>query len=150
MFQKTVSMTFFTDRYVRNIFYNRVSVFSLNRLSFQFRFVVATHVLPICQHFLIKKCYSMHITHFSVNFTWFVLLSHKRSDGRLLFKLGTLWFSAILIASKLIFLHDKYNFCYQPIPNNAMFAFMGKDSEEKNLLSFFRVPVVYWMTLIDR
>ena len=40
--------------------------------------------------FLTKKCFSLHITHFFENFTWFAFLSDQKSDDRPLFKPRTL------------------------------------------------------------
>ena len=68
-----------------------------------------------------KTCFLMHMTHYSVNFIWFALLSHQKFDDRLLFDLLSFW-----IASKQIFLWDKNNFCYILISNNAKFTFMEK------------------------
>ena len=47
-----------------------------------------TYVLPICKHFLPKTYFSIHITHFSVNFIWLAVLSHQKFVDRPLFKSG--------------------------------------------------------------
>ena len=70
--QKTVKMTFFTDHCAQNFSFNKVSVFATS---------------------LTKLYFSVYITHFSVNFTWFALLSHQILNNRPLFK--PLWFAAI-------------------------------------------------------
>ena len=41
---------------------------------------------PFLNIFLDKTCFSIHISHSSVNFTLFVLLSHPKFDDRPLFK----------------------------------------------------------------
>ena len=51
---------------------------------------------PLVNSFLIKTCFSMHITHSPINFTWFALLSYQKFDKRPLFKSEALWFAAIL------------------------------------------------------
>ena len=65
-------------------FYQRVSVFLLHEL-----FLTLAHSSkPICKDsFLTKTCFFIHITHFSINFTWFTLLSSQTIDDRTLIKL---------------------------------------------------------------
>ena len=67
---------------------------------------------PLVNIFLNKTCFFIHITHSSVNFTWFILLSHQKFDDRTLFKPGLLWFFSILDSLKT-------RFYYKPIPNNC-------------------------------
>ena len=58
-------------------FYQRVSVFQFNGLTSQFRLIVAKPYLAHLFTVFHKTRFSIHITHRSVNFTWFALLSHK-------------------------------------------------------------------------
>ena len=46
--------------------------------------------------FFTKTSFSEHITHLSVNFTWFAFVSHQKFDDWPLFKPRALWFAAIL------------------------------------------------------
>ena len=88
-----------------------VSVFLLHGLSFRLKLVIATPLF-----FFAKIYFSVHVTHFSVNFTWFALLSQQKFNDRLLFKLGELFdFLLFQIDSEQIFWQRKL-FCYfQPI-----------------------------------
>ena len=60
--------------------------------------------------FLLKHAFSVDITHFSDNHTWFALLSRQKSDDKVLFKLVGFFFFfnyvPFSIASKQIFLRD--------------------------------------------
>ena len=50
-------------------------------LSFWLRLVVATYdVKQICKHFLIKTLSSIHITHSSVDFSWFSSVSRQKDE----------------------------------------------------------------------
>ena len=44
-----------------------------------------TLIHGICKDFLIKKCFSVYITHSSVNFTLFALLRQQKVNDRPLF-----------------------------------------------------------------
>ena len=91
MHQNTVSMTFFTE-HLKLFLNQRVSVFPVHRLSFWLRLTCGK---PIFSSFVniykSKICLSVHITNSSVNFTWFVLLSHQNLDERSVFKPGPLF-----------------------------------------------------------
>ena len=103
---ETVSINFFPDCCTQNFLFTRESVFLLYGLSFQFRVVVANSCLVYI--FFIKIYFTVHITHFSVNFTWFALLSCQKfwwqtsvQAKSILFDLSPFW-----ITSKEIFLQD--------------------------------------------
>ena len=76
MSQKTVSMTFFTEHYTRN-FFVRESVCSGKHMFSPFVKIF---------FFFTKTIFSLHITHTSVDFTWFVILNHQKLNDRPLFK----------------------------------------------------------------
>ena len=61
--QKTVSMTFFTDCYSRNIFFTTESVFSLHGLSFQLWLEVAQPYLVHLSIFFWRKRVSLNSSH---------------------------------------------------------------------------------------
>ena len=69
------------------------------------------------------------MTHSYVNFSCFVLLSHQKFDGRILFKPAALFdLLSFWIASKQI-----YKFCYEQIQYNIEFTFREKkNSYSKN------------------
>ena len=78
------------------------------------------------------------ITNSTVNFTWFMLLTHQIFVDRPLFKPGALCFlikkkELLLlfeIASKHFFFHNEINFQYKPISNHTEFIY-GKNNSEK-------------------
>ena len=76
----------------------RFSIIPFHGLSFCIGFAttILINVLSTCKHFYTKTFSSEHITHSSVNFTWFVLLSQLKINDRLLFEFKALWFSTIL------------------------------------------------------
>ena len=81
--------------------YQKVDVFPLHGLFFQLRLIVSNPCLTI---FWTLTCFSIHITHSSVNFTWFALLNHQKFDDRLMFKSETLFdLPPFWIASQQIF-----------------------------------------------
>ena len=108
------SMTFFIERRTQYFFLpESQSVFYSMDLSFQFGFVVANHVLPICKHFLTKACYSVHIKYPSINSTWLAFLKHQKCDVRHLFKPGALCliFGHFELRANKYFLQAENNFC---------------------------------------
>ena len=132
MYQKTVNMTFFTDHSVQTFFLTGEPLFPLYGLSFRRSLLVANP----CKYFLTKTCFSVDITHSSVNFRWFALISHQKFDDRLLFNPGVLWSAALLNRLKTNILWVQNHFCYEPIKNNMKFTFMEKNSEKKGLCFF--------------
>ena len=62
------------------LFFLSESAFSLRRRHFRHRFVIANPCLSHFYTFLTQTCFSTHIDCSSVNFTWFVLLSHQKLD----------------------------------------------------------------------
>ena len=60
--------------------------------------------------FLLKHASQYTFTNSSVNFTWFVLLSHQRFDERPLFKPGSLWFAIFkyFCKTKIIFAINRF------------------------------------------
>ena len=81
--------------------YQRVSVFPLQTLFF---LTQARSVQPMLGYlkrfFLTEICFSVHITYYSVNFTWFVLFTYQKSHDRPLFK-PSARFAAILNSLKI-------------------------------------------------
>ena len=67
-----------------------------------------------CKHFLTKTCFfSIHITHSSVNFTWFTFLNQYK----------------YFCKNKTIFVINRFQ-------NNAEFAFMEKNSKKETFCFF--------------
>ena len=78
-------------------------------------------------------CFSIHITHCSVNFTWFALLSYQRLDDRSLFQPGERWFSTTLNSLKAnIFREIKIIFA-----KPYRFYILGKKILTKEIFFFF-------------
>ena len=77
--QKTVSMTFLTDCCTRD--------FSFTVKSVWFYSVYCLFdILPICKDILTKTYFIIHITHSSIYFILFELVSHQKFDDKSLFK----------------------------------------------------------------
>ena len=90
MSQKTVSMTIFTDCSAWYFFFTEESVYFDSKDCFQQADSGKLMVKSFLNIFMTKTCFSIHITHSFVNFTWSALLSYKKFHDRLLFKLGVL------------------------------------------------------------
>ena len=74
MFQKTVRMTSFTDSCTRNIFFTGMFV-RFHSFCLRARSSKSTFILFV-NFFFSETFFSVYITHSSVNFTCFVLLSN--------------------------------------------------------------------------
>ena len=85
--QNIVSITFFTNSFPWNFFlYQRINVSTLWTIFSTWAHSDKSMFNPFVKVFFDKICFFVHITHSSVNFTWFVFLSHQRIDRRPLFK----------------------------------------------------------------
>ena len=133
-FQKTVRMTFFTDRCARNFFFQRICVSTTWTLSIQVgsRKYIFKAFKDIIQLKLV--IYSLHILLIQRSFHLSVTKKMMTDISSSLEHYS--WYAAILNKSKH-FCEIKVIFCYKPIQNNAEFTSMTKDFEKKKLFKKF-------------
>ena len=131
-------MTLFTDRCVQIFFIASVHLFY--GLSFRLRLMVANTCSTICEQlfFFLLKPFSPKISHSSINFNWFSLLSHWIFDYRTLFESDT----HCLIYHHFEYPENKYfcqknKFSYKSILNTRVYI-NGKKNQKKSSFCFFQ------------
>ena len=77
MCQKTVCINFFTDHCAQNFFFTSESM-CFHSMNCLFNSSLLWKTL--------ETCFSVHVTHSSVNFIWFTFLSHQKFHDIPLFK----------------------------------------------------------------
>ena len=118
MCQKFVSMTFFIDTCTQKFPLQNQCV-STPWSVFSTQACRGKPIKLICNILLTKTYFSMHITHSSVNFTWFVLLTHQIFDDRILFKPGASFLTKTCFSEHIT--HSSVNFTWFVLLTHQIF-----------------------------